>query len=60
MRTLKRALSLVLVLAMVFSLGIFSVNADYEDLTDKDEIQHKEAVQVLTSSLRTLTLRLLL
>lgn len=49
MKTLKKSLSLVLVLAMVLSLGAFSAFAKTStDYTDADKITYKEAVDVLT------------
>lgn len=49
MKTLKKSLSLVLVLAMVLSLGAFSAFAKTsKDYTDADAITYKEAVDVMT------------
>ncbi len=46
MRTLKKTLALVLVLAMMFSLCAVSASADF---TDDAEIKYTEAVEVLTA-----------
>lgn len=48
MRNLKKLLSLVLALALMFSLTIVSASALTEDFTDGDKVTHKEAVDVLT------------
>jgi len=47
MRSLKKALSLVLVLALMLSVCIFSASAT--NFTDDAQIQHNEAVDVLTT-----------
>ncbi len=51
MRTLKKALSLVLVLAMVFTLAVPALAVDKKgsDFTDYAKVQNKEAVDVLTA-----------
>ena len=51
MRNLKRALSLVMAAAMLIGMMAVSASAadNYEDFTDKDEIQNTEAVQNLVS-----------
>ena len=51
MRNLKRALSLALAAVMVLGLMIVGAGAAdvYDDFTDKDEIQHVEAVKTLVS-----------
>ena len=51
MRNLKRALSLALAAIMVLGLMIVSAGAadTYEDFTDKDEIQHSEAVATMVA-----------
>ena len=46
MRSLKKALSLVLVLALMLSVCIFSASAT--NFSDDSQIEHKEAVDVLT------------
>ncbi len=46
MRTLKKTLALVLVLAMMFSLCAVSASADF---SDADEIKYVEAVEVLSA-----------
>ena len=51
MRNLKRALSLALAAAMVIGMMVIGASAasTYEDFTDKDEIQHTEAVNTMVS-----------
>ena len=50
MRNLKRTLSLLLSAAMLIGMMVISASAvSYEDFTDADEIQHTEAVSVLTT-----------
>ena len=51
MRNLKRALSLALAAAMVIGMMVIGASAasTYEDFTDKDEIQHSEAVATMVS-----------
>ena len=49
MRTLKKALCLVLVLAMVFTLAVPAMAASAKDYKDYSEITNKEAVDVLTA-----------
>jgi hypothetical protein len=49
MKNLKKVLSLVLALAMVFSLTAFAFAADATDFTDYSEIDYQQAVNVMTS-----------
>ena len=51
MRNLKRALSLALAAAMVIGMMVIGASAvdTYEDFTDKDEIQHSEAVATMVA-----------
>ncbi len=50
MRTLKKALSLVLVLAMVFTLAVPALAVDKaSEFKDYDKVENKEAVDVLTA-----------
>ena len=50
MRTLKKALSLVLVLAMVFTLAVPALAVDKaSEFKDYDKVTNKEAVDVLTA-----------
>ena len=49
MRNLKRALSLVLAAMMLIGMMVVGANAATKDFTDKDEIQNKEAVNVMVS-----------
>ena len=51
MRNLKRALSLVMAAAMLIGMMAVSASAadNYEDFTDKDEIQNTEAVNTMVS-----------
>ncbi len=49
MRTLKKALSLVLVLAMVLSLGVTAFAADSKTFSDYDKVTNKEAVSVMST-----------
>ena len=50
MRTLKKALSLVLVLAMVFTLAVPALAVDKAtEFKDYDKVENKEAVDVLTA-----------
>ena len=51
MRNLKRALSLVMAAAMLIGMMVVSASAadQYEDFTDKDEIQNTEAVATMVS-----------
>ncbi len=48
MKTLKKTLCLVLAVVMAVGVLVIPANAvDFDDLTDKDEIKHAEAVMVL-------------
>ena len=49
MRNLKRALSLVLAAMMLIGMMVVGASAATKDFTDKDEIQNKEAVEVMTA-----------
>ena len=49
MRNLKRALSLVLAAMMLIGMMVVSAGAASKDFTDKDEIQHTEAVNTMTT-----------
>ena len=49
MRNLKRALSLALAAMMLIGMMVVSAGAAYKDFTDKDEIQHTEAVNTLVT-----------
>ena len=50
MRTLKKALCLVLCLVMMVGLCAIGASAiDYKDYPDKDKIKYEEAVKVLTA-----------
>ena len=49
MRNLKRALSLALAALMLIGMMVVSAGAASKDFTDADEIQHKEAVNVMTT-----------
>ena len=50
MRNLKRALSLVMAMALIVGMMVVGASAaSYEDFTDKDEIQNTEAVQTLVA-----------
>ena len=49
MRNLKRTLSLVLAALMLMSMMVVGAGAASKDFTDKDEIQHKEAVEVMVA-----------
>ena len=49
MRNLKRALSLVLAAMMLIGMMAVSAGAASKDFTDKDEIQHTEAVSAMTT-----------
>ena len=49
MRNLKRALSLALAAMMLIGMMVVSAGAAYKDFTDKDEIQHTEAVNTLVA-----------
>ena len=49
MRNLKRALSMALASVMVLGLTVVGAGAaGYQDFTDADEIQHTEAVSMIT------------
>ena len=50
MKKLSKVLSLVLVIAMVFSLCVIGASASYADFTDTDKITdtYKEAVDTMT------------
>ena len=48
MRNFKKVLSLVLVIAMVFSFGITGASALVSDFSDAAQIDHKDAVNYLT------------
>ena len=48
MRNFKKVLSLVLVIAMVFSFGITGASALVSDFSDAAQIKHKSAVDYLT------------
>ena len=50
MKNLKKVLSLVLALAMAFSLMTVAFAADASDFTDYDEITYTEAVDVMTAA----------
>ena len=49
MRNLKRALSLALAAMMLIGMMVVSAGAASKDFTDKDEIQHPEAVNTLVA-----------
>ncbi|MBM6887760.1 S-layer homology domain-containing protein [Pseudoflavonifractor phocaeensis] len=49
MRNLKRTLSLVLAALMLMSMMVVGAGAAVKDFTDSDEIQHKEAVEVMVA-----------
>ena len=49
MRNLKRALSLVMAAAMLIGMMVISASAVSSDFTDNDEIDHKEAVNVMVT-----------
>ena len=49
MRNLKRTLSLVLAALMLMSMMVVGAGAASKDFTDSDEIQHKEAVEVMVA-----------
>ncbi|OUO30920.1 S-layer homology domain-containing protein, partial [Flavonifractor sp. An306] len=49
MRNLKRTLSLVLAALMLMSMMVVGAGAATKDFTDSDEIQHKEAVEVMVA-----------
>ena len=49
MRNLKRTLSLVLAALMLMGMMVVSAGAASKDFTDKDEIQNKEAVEVMVA-----------
>lgn len=49
MRNLKRALSLALAAMMLIGMMVVSAGAASKDFTDKDEIQHTEAVNTLVA-----------
>ena len=49
MRNLKRALSLVMAMALIVGMMVVSASAAGKDFTDADEIDHKEAVNVMTA-----------
>ena len=49
MRNLKRALSLALAAMMLIGMMVVSAGAATKDFTDKDEIQHSEAVNTLVA-----------
>ena len=49
MRNLKRALSLVMAMALIVGMMVVSASAAGKDFTDKDEIQHTEAVETMVA-----------
>lgn len=49
MKNLKKVLSLVLVLAMVFALGVSASAASISDYSDADKIENTEAVAVMSA-----------
>ena len=49
MRNLKRALSLVMAMALIVGMMVVSASAVSSDFTDNDEIDHKEAVNVMVT-----------
>ena len=49
MRNLKRALSLVMAMALIVGMMVVSASAAGKDFTDMDEIDHTEAVEVMTA-----------
>ena len=49
MRNLKRTLSLALAALMLMSMMVVGAGAATKDFTDSDEIQHKEAVEVMVA-----------
>ena len=49
MRNLKRALSLVMAMALIVGMMVVSASAAGKDFTDSDEIDHKEAVNTMVS-----------
>ena len=49
MRNLKRALSLVMAMALIVGMMVISAGAVSKDFTDKDEIDHSEAVNTMVA-----------
>ena len=49
MRNLKRALSLVMAMALIVGMMVVSASAASKDFTDSSEIQHKEAVNTMVA-----------
>ena len=49
MRNLKRALSLVMAMALIVGMMVVSASAASKDFTDADEIQHSEAVNTMVA-----------
>ena len=49
MRNLKRALSLVMAMALIVGMMVVSASAASKDFTDKDEIRHTEAVNTMVA-----------
>ena len=49
MRNLKRALSLVMAMALIVGMMVVSASAVSKDFTDSSEIQHKEAVNTMVA-----------
>ena len=49
MRNLKRALSLVMAMALIVGMMVVSASAAGNDFTDMDEIDHKEAVNTMVA-----------
>ena len=49
MRNLKRALSLVMAMALIVGMMVVSASAASKDFTDSDEIRHTEAVSAMTT-----------
>ena len=49
MRNLKRALSLVMAMALIVGMMVVSASAVSKDFTDKDEIDHNEAVNTMVA-----------
>ena len=49
MRNLKRALSLVMAMALIVGMMVVSASAAGKDFTDADEIEHKEAVNTMVA-----------
>ena len=49
MRNLKRALSLVMAMALIVGMMVVSASAASKDFTDADEIRHPEAVNTMVA-----------